>query len=284
MLNRAIQFFTFYRGEIILLLKFILILIITRYAAKISYSVVENYFQRKKSKKMEINQLSVKLVKKVVGLLIYIIGISAAIYTVPELRTISITLFASAGFLGIVLGLAAQETISNLISGVLIAVYQPFRIGDNLTTGEKYGEVEDITMGHTIIKTPQNDRVIIPNSNIINESLINHSIRSKKSRFDVEIGISYESDIDTARELMMDEISKNEQAINEECRVFISEVGDSAIIMKAFIWGKTRGDAWEAARDLREAFKKRFTEEGIDIPYPHRTLTYKNGKKEEKKN
>ncbi len=270
-----------YRAEIILLLKIVLIMAITVIVSKLSTAFIEKHFKKKESKKMEINLTSIKMMKKTIRLLIYIIGISFAVYTVPGLRTISITLFASAGFLGIVLGLAAQQTLSNMISGILIAGYQPFRIGDNLTTGDDYGEVEDITLGHTYIRTPANDRVIIPNSKIINESLMNHSIKNKKSRFDVEIGISYESSIDQARELMMDEIEKHEKAITDECRVLVSEVGDSAIIMKAFIWGKTRGDAWEAARDLRESFKKRFTVEGVDIPYPHRTITYKDGRKEE---
>ena len=268
-------FATTYSSQLTVILRVVLILVTTEIVYRVLRTFIDTHFKRA-SKKSDINVTSVSLMKKVIRVIVYIVGIGFAIYSIPGLRDLSLTIFASAGFLGIVVGFAAQETISNMISGILIAGYQPFRIGDNVTANEKYGEVEDITLGHTIIRTPHNDRLIIPNSKIIHDAMVNHSIKQKKSRFDLDIGIGYEEDIDKARELIMDEISKNEFAITEDCSVIVTELSDSAILLRTFVWGKNRSDAWTATRELRESIKKRFDKEDVKIPYPHRTVKFKN--------
>lgn len=280
MIDRLESFLISYKPQFYLGLKILFILILTRIIAKIFDRFLEGRFYDV-SEKMDIDKTSTTLLKKFVKAGIYLIGIGIAIYTVPSLRKISITLFASAGFLGIVIGFAAQEALSNIIAGIFIAGFEPFRVGDNLTTREHYGRVEDITLRHTVLVKPDNDRVIIPNSMIVDDYLINHSILNKESRLNLDIGISYDSSIDRAKEIIREEIDKEEKAIEEKASILVTELADSAVILRIFVWGESRGDAWTATQNLRENIKKRFDKEGIKIPFPQRTVSYKKEDKKE---
>ena len=279
-MNGLQTFLETYQSQFYLGLKILLILVLTHIFAKLFDRFIENKFM-KVSKRMEVKKTSSVLLKKLIKAGIYIVGISLAVYTVPSLRQISITLFASAGFIGIVVGFAAQQTLSNIVAGIFIAGFEPFRVGDNLTTREHYGTVEDITLRHTVIVKPDNDRVIIPNSMIVDDYIINHSIKNEVSRFEIKVGISYRDDIDRARELIQDELKENEKAMEGKSSILVSDLSDSAVVLKVFIWGKNRGDAWTAAQELRESIKKRFDREGIIIPYPQRTVYIEEDRKPE---
>lgn len=272
---------TQFQPQIYLGLKIVLILVLTEITAKIFNKFVEKRLSNV-SRRMEVNKTSSILLKKLLRVGIYIIGVSLAVYTVPSLRKLSLTIFASAGFLGIVVGFAAQQTLSNLVAGVFIAGFEPFRVGDSLTTRDHYGEVEDITLRHTIIVTPDNDRVIVPNSKIVDDYLINHSIKNEVSRFGLEIGISYEDSIDRAKEIIEEELKSNEHALTGKSNIIVSDLSESAVILKLFVWGETRGEAWQGTQELRESIKKSFDQEGITITFPQRTISYKKDIKKKK--
>ncbi|MCU0822150.1 MAG: mechanosensitive ion channel family protein [Spirochaetes bacterium] len=114
----------------------------------------------------------------------------------------AVSIFAGAGVMAVVIGFASQQAFSNIISGIFIAIFQPFRVGDIIKFGDKIGVVEDINLRHTVIRNFQNKRYIVPNSVISEETIENFHIGEEKTIKGVTIGISYDADIDQAMDIM----------------------------------------------------------------------------------
>ena len=218
-----------------------------------------------------------------------LIATGAIIYSIPAARTVAVTLLAGAGILVAILGLAAQKTFANIISGIFIVSFKPFRVGDLVQVGElQRGVVEDITLRHTVIVTFENRRVIIPNSVIGDAVITNSTIQDEATCEYVEVPISYESDIDRAMDIMREEAMAHPDRIDRRTAedlqrgipplpVRLVEIQDSGLLLRAYVWAREPVAARLMRYDLHVAIKKRFDNEGIDIPYPHRTITYKQG-------
>lgn len=245
---------------------------------------------RAMSKKMNIDQTAYSLVRHSTVALIYLIGLMIIVSSVPFLERISLALFAGAGFAGIVVGLAAQNTLGNIISGISLAVFRPFRVGDKVNIMNEYGKIVDITLRHTVIKIWDNRRLIIPNSVIGNEAIINWSIEDPTVNWKIAIGIGYDSDIDIARKIMVDEARKHINVMthgelirydpnirkDEVIQVFVIELGDFAVNMQLNFWCADRALCFRTGCELLESIKKRFDMENIEIPYPCSNIIYKN--------
>ena len=185
---------------------------------------------------------------------------------------------AGASVTAIVIGLAAQQVLSNVFSGLSIAISRPFRVGDVVEMESEYGTIEDITLRHTVIRTWQNKRVVIPNSRLSVDTVINWTIEELTVLWAVNFGISYDSDIDVARSIIVDEIDKHPDVVHGEDRevnVRVTELGDFAVNLKATFWVTDRPTAWGTGAEIRESVKKRFDKEGVEIPFPYRTVVYK---------
>jgi len=237
-----------------------------------------------------VNITAVNLMRRIVVLSIYLMGLMFIISLFPSLNSISITLLASAGFAGIVVGFAAQKVVGNLLSGVAISVFQPFRIGDYVTIQGEYGRVEDVNLQYTIIQTWENKRLVIPNAVISEQTIQNWTIGEPPVYWTVDVGISYDSDIDLARKIMLEETRRHPDVMgyeqlaryrrglahgDDEIRVRVIELADSAVVMRVGFWVRDRPTAFATGCDIREAIKKRFDAEGVEIPFPYRTIVYK---------
>lgn len=218
--------------------------------------------------------------------IIYMVGFSIAIYMVPSLKTLASSLLAGAGILAVAVGFASQHALSNIISGVFIVIFKPFRINDRLKIRELSGIVEDITLRHTVIRDFENKRILIPNSVISNEIIVNSDFTEDKICKFIDLGISYDSDIDLAKEIIRDEVMKHplhidprtpEQIENgdPEVPVRVLFLGESSVNIRAWAWAKDSPDGFVLSCDLFESIKKRFDREGIEIPFPHRTIVTK---------
>ncbi len=221
--------------------------------------------------------------------LVYVTGFSIIIYSVPSLRALASSLLAGAGIFTVAIGFASQQALSNIIGGVFIIIFRPFRIKDRLKLKEFNGIVEDITLRHTVIRDFENKRIIIPNSIISNEIVVNADFADGKICKFIDFGISYDSDIDKAKRIMVEEIknhvlhvdTRTETEIEKgdpEIPVRVISLGDSSVNLRAWTWAKNSADGFVLSCDLLESIKKRFDKEGIDIPFPHRTLVYKEKK------
>ena len=261
--------------------------------AKIIARFTRNRFKQiEETKSLKFDKTRLSIIENIVTATIYVIALLIIINSVTELRAYGVSLLAGVGFSAIVIGFAAQETISNIIAGILIAIYRPFRVNDRIMFQDRLGRVEDITLRHTVIKTWENKRLVVPNSLISKEVITNYTLKEEKVLMDIEMGISYDADIDRARKIMLSEARKHpdffdphaESSIidkGESLRVRLIGFGDSSVILRLYFWSKDYPTGFKAACDLRESIKKRFDREGIEIPFPYRTLVYKKdlGKK-----
>ena len=230
------------------------------------------------SGKLKVDATTYTVVRRIIIVTIYLIGVAVVISAIPGLPDLMFGLAVSAGIGAIIIGLALQGTLSNVFGGLSIAISRPFRVGDVVEMENEYGTIEDITLRHTVIRTWQNKRVIIPNSRISVDTVINWTIDELAVLWAVDFGISYDSDIDLARSIIVDEINQHPDVIHgedREAKVRVTELGDFAVNLRATFWVTDRPTAWGTGAEIRESVKKRFDKEGVEIPFPYRTIVYK---------
>lgn len=236
---------------------------------------------------MKMDPTNFRFLKHSVSAIIFGVAIVVIVYNLPGGKGLAVSMFAGAGVFAAIIGFASQAAFSNIVSGIFIVVFKPFRVEDwiELGAGQK-GIVEDITLRHTVIRDFQNQRIIIPNSSISADTIVNFSISDPKICRHLEIGISYDSNIQLARTIMQEEALKHPFCIDNrtqkekadgrhQVRVRVIGFGDSSVNLRAYVWAQNPEKAWDLLTDLNEAIKRRFDAEGIEIPFPYRTLVYK---------
>lgn len=247
-------------------------------------------FVKTASSKLKVDPTKYNFLKNAVSFIIFIIAVIAIFQTIPPLRAYGVTLFASAGILAAIVGFASQSAFSNIISGIFIVIFKPFSVGDLINIGELHsGEVEDITLRHTIIKNFENRRIVIPNSIISEQTITNSTLTEDKTCMFVSMGISYDSNVDLAIKIMQEEAGKHPFQIDNrsqeeidkgepETIVRLVSFGDSSVNLRASVWAKNPRDGFVMKCDLHKSIKERFDNAGIEIPFPYRTIVYKEKK------
>jgi small-conductance mechanosensitive channel len=232
----------------------------------------------------------IALLNSMISAILVIVAFLLVLMGIPALKAFSYSLLASAGILAVVIGFAMQKTLSNVLSGVFLALYEPFRVGDKIKIFDDFGEIEDLTLRHTIIKTWDNRRLVIPNSVIDEKEIVNYSIKDEKVLWTINMGISYDSSIDRARKIMVDLAKKHPNNLwlkNKKPEfapfVRVTECGDFAVNLRLYFWCEDAWISWRTGHDLTEAIKKEFDKKGIEIPFPYRTVVYKKDMERKKK-
>ncbi|MBU3957445.1 MAG: mechanosensitive ion channel family protein [Nanoarchaeota archaeon] len=221
-------------------------------------------------KKDLLNEKTINNLSKILKISVLAVGF---MFMLGEAGIEITPLLASAGILSLAVALAAQETLSNLISGASLAVSKPFRIGDAVTIAGEYGYVEDMTLRHTVIRLWDNKRMILPNSLLSKEKIINYSIGDPSMLAKVEVGISYESDIGKAMEIMKECARKHKDFMADmEPSAAVLGFGDSSINLCLYCKAKDQPSAFAMSCDLRKSIKEEFDGNGIEIPYPRRHI------------
>ncbi len=242
----------------------------------------------------EVPATSLNFFYNTFSFLVYTVAVMAIIYTIPPFKNIGKTLFAGAGIFAAIVGFASQQAFSNIIGGIFLVLFKPFRVGDLIRVGQiNEGYVEDITLRHTVIKDFENKRIVIPNALISTETIHNATIKDPRVMNRIPFGISYDSNVDLAisiikkhavkHDLHMDyrsEFDKKEGVPEVDVRVISWD--DSSITLRAYIWTDSQHDGFMLKTDLYKSVKKDFEENGIEIPFPHRTIVYKNHEQKEK--
>lgn len=171
------------------------------------------------------------------------------------------------GAAGLAVGFALQGSLGNFASGVMIIIFRPFKAGDFVEAGGVSGSVEEITIFNTIMKTPDNKMVIVPNSKVTGESIVNYSAMDTR-RVDLVFGIGYDDDIRKAKETLEQILREDSRILDDPAPVVaVSELGDSSVNFVARPWVKT-ADYWAVYFDVTEKVKLTFDEKGISIPFP----------------
>jgi small conductance mechanosensitive channel len=246
-----------------------------------------NRFMRLRTTDIKLDVTNYKFLGNALSTIIFTVGVMFAIREYPPLRSVAGSVLAGAGILAAVIGFASQQAFSNIISGIFIIVFKPFRVNDRLRIKELYsGVVEDITLRHTILRDNENRSVIVPNSVINSEILVNADLNDDAICRFLEFPIDFKADIDHARRIMVEEIGKHSTYIDrrteEDIRaekplveVRVVKMTDYALILRGWCWAKLPADSFNMYCDLLESIKKRFDAEGIQIPYPQMMVLQK---------
>lgn len=175
------------------------------------------------------------------------------------------------GAAGLAIGLALQGSLANFAGGMLIIMLRPFKAGEYIEAQGVGGTVDSIQIFHTILKTPDNKTVVIPNGSLSNGNIVNYS-RQPTRRVDLNIGIDYGDDVKQAREILLRLARADERVFSDPAPVvWLVSLGDSSVNLSLRMWTNT-SDYWGVFWDIQELAKETFDREGITIPFPQRTL------------
>jgi len=203
-----------------------------------------------------------------VRMVLMIVVIIAAISQLGIQTTSFIAIFGAAG---LAVGLALQGSLSNFAAGVLIVMFRPYKVGDFVEAAGIAGSVEQVQILTTILKTPDNKSIIVPNSQIMDSIITNYSTNDTR-RVDMVIGVSYDDDIDKVRSTIEQIVSAEDRVLDEPaCAIAVSQLADSSVNFIVRPWVKT-SDYWPVHNDLTEKIKKRFDEVGISFPFPQQDV------------
>jgi small conductance mechanosensitive channel len=182
------------------------------------------------------------------------------------------SLLAGLGIVGLAVGLAAQDTLANLVAGITILWDRPFRIGDNVTVAGTFGTVQEIGLRTTRILTNDKIDAILPNKTIINEKILNHT-RTPQLRLGIPVGIGYGEDIREARRVLVEAVAGNPAVLADPApKVVVVQLGDSAVGLEVRVWLTDPHLENEVKVDLVERVKLALDAAGIEIPFPTRTV------------
>jgi len=175
------------------------------------------------------------------------------------------------GAAGLAIGLALQGSLANFAAGFLMLIFRPFKVGDYVEAAGVAGTVEVIQIFTTTLKTPDNKTVIVPNSNVTGDNIVNWTVKGTR-RVDMVFGIGYDDDIDKAKQILNDVLSKDERILKDPAMLIaVSELADSSVNFVVRPWVNI-ADYWGVYFDAMENVKKAFDEAGISIPYPQQDV------------
>ncbi|MBS3991710.1 MAG: mechanosensitive ion channel family protein [Erysipelothrix sp.] len=270
------------------IVSFLISTFVTLVLMSIVIKLKNRYFRRQTLNK-KIDPTMARFLTRLISTLIYSFSIFVIISQIKPLSQISVSLLAGSGVAVLVIGFAAQEAFSNIIAGIFLSLFRPFSVDEliNIPSINVMGRIEDITLRHTVIRTFENNRVIVPN-NVINSSVIENRdiIDNKICNFFI-VGISYDSDIDVAKRIMIEEATNHPHLIDTRSvtdiennvplvNVVVSNLNTSSVDLRMAIWAKNATESFKMMADLRESIKKQFDRNMIDIAFPHQTVIIKN--------
>ena len=197
-----------------------------------------------------------RVLRRTVTTVIVSVGILSALLTIPAVRAIAGGVLASTAILGLILGLAAQKTLSNFVAGILIAVAQPFRLGDLITVDDQSGRVEEIGLTYTFIRLTDGARLVVPNDTLASDTIRNSTIRSVNTVAEIKVQVPLAQDVAAAVDALREEIAQYDGA-----QVVLSGLeGNATLTVRV---PSPHGNAEELEHELRLRAHKRLREEGV---------------------
>jgi small conductance mechanosensitive channel len=244
-------------------LKAIAVLVLGLWAVKLISSGIKRVFNK--------SNVDPSLQGFLRGLISMILKVMVYITALGMLGIEMTSFIAILGAAGLAVGLALQGSLSNFAGGVLILFFKPFKVGDFIERGSESGTVEKIDILYTILNTPQNQTIVVPNGQLANSPITNYSNKeTRQARFSV--GIGYGSDIKKAREVILKVLNSDERLLKEPAPVvLLTELADSSLNLSARAWTKN-SDYWPFFWENLEKIKEELDKEGIEIPFPQRDV------------
>ncbi len=197
--------------------------------------------------------------------------IVVVVAVLDQLGVQTTSIIAILGAAGLAVGFALKDSLGNFAAGVMLVLFRPFRAGDFVEAGGIMGTVREIRIHATIMGTPDNKEITVPNGSILNGNITNFSAMPTR-RVDMVFGVSYDADLSRVRNVLNDILSEDERVLPEPAPLIaVSELGDSSVNLLVRPWVNS-ADYWPFFWDTTEKVKRRFDEEGIVIPFPQRDI------------
>jgi small-conductance mechanosensitive channel len=223
-----------------------------------------------------VDRTSINFLEQLARIGIYLFASVSYSHLIPALSFFRAASLASVGLLSVVVGLAAQNTLGNLIAGISLVLYRPFKVGDRLQvtapTGLETGFVESLNLGYTVLKTDDNRRVVVPNSAIASQTTVNLSGEDPRAICSVPIAIRYDADVNAARAMLL-ELARQHPKVKEVCGCPVTQWASTGIVLTLTAWCPDSGAAADLKNDLLEQARKRFAQAGIELPFPQMVVT-----------
>jgi small-conductance mechanosensitive channel len=257
---------------IILLFGYGLTLIIVLFLDKIIKKWVESVVSRSPSLKT-----SYVFLRRILISLIIIVGVSFVTFTAfPELGPAIASLFIAAGFASIVIGLAAQATLSNVIAGIMLSLSQPIKLDDAILFRNEFCFVEDLKLMYTTLRTWDNRRLMVPNSVLQSEVIVNYSAKDPTKLVPVFVDVSHEADLDLAMKIMVDVARRHPNCLpaGDLPNAVVMEIHENGVRLRLLSRAKDQPTAFSMARDLLRDIKKEFAANGIEFAHPRRYIKF----------
>jgi len=241
----------------------IVIFIVGRYIIRILNKWVRKFF--------EIKDYDPALESFLQSFIKIALRVILAVLVITQLGVKTSSLVAMIGAAGLAIGLALQGSLANFAGGILILLFKPFKVGDWISAQGLDGAVKEISIFNTKLNTFGNQVAVIPNGQLANGNIINYNAEPTR-RENYEIGISYNSNIKVAKDILLDICAQDERILKEPVpEVYVGNLGDSAVNLSLRFWAPNEV-FWPARFDLIEQSKLRFDEAGIEIPFPQRVV------------
>ena len=252
-------------------------------------SIVVKWFFRVRMRQVldSERRTGLKFLSNALNATVFLLATLGIIYAIPALRSLAVGVFAGASILAAIVGFASQKAFSNIVSGIFIVIFKPFRVDDIIKIDGEIGTIEDITLRHTVIRALENKRLIYPNSVIDSEAIINWTITDLKAQKFMFISIDFDADLDRAVEIIKEEACKHPDLLDERTaqekregkelvETPVLDFSNSMVNFRVPLWAKDLPTAMAMTWDVHRAIKKRFDEEGIAMGRP--TQVNYNGK------
>jgi len=274
----ALDSITFKIGEQKLSLLVMIQAVFAIFIAILIAMIISRFIEKKLLTTSQLDPNARVMLGKVFRIFLYFIAV------VVSLSSIGINLtFLSVlgGAFGVGLAFGLQKIASNYVCGFIILMDKSIHIGDILLVGEHYGVVTLIRSRYTVLRKLDGIEVIIPNETLISENIINHSFSDRKARISIEVQISYKSSVDKAFEIMLNAAKSEKRVLKDpEPATYLRGFGDSGIdLLLSFYIVDPEEGSWGLKSDINRRIWKKFQEEGIEIPYPYRTVEIVNKEK-----
>ncbi len=256
----------------------LLVILVTWVLSRVIRALIVQVIKRRKTDRY--GRTSILFLRNSVKFFLGLFGIIYIIISVPAFRSKATLIFSGAGILAAIIGFAAQAALSNLIAGAFIVIFRPFRVGDYIRLDDtRMGIVEDITLRHTVINNFENKRLIIPNSVISTDSVLNHTIEDSHVLSFNNFKLGIKANIDLARKIIQEEAIKLPTVIDfrtpeqvmadkEQVDVRVIDIHQDHIHMRAYVWLNEPFQEFKTKCALKEAVHKRFLAEGVQLPIP----------------
>jgi len=204
------------------------------------------------------------VIRRTVVAAVVLVGVLSALLVIPEVQAVAGSILASSAVIALIIGFAAQSTLSNAIAGILIAFTQPLRLGDQVEIGTAMGTVEEIGLIYTLLRTPDGSRYYVPNTRMASDTIRNATLHSFEHRAQITIGVPVGSDIERVRDILLEEARRAPEAMPEKNPVAtLSQVDSTAAVFTVEAWARSVGQAAKLAAGLRSGAYKRLLSEGI---------------------